>query len=144
MATGRTSGSYSFPIGQFQQCKPFRGIGKLHCTCPTVESCCLKKNLNAPRPSEHPPVRGKKCCCCCRFSHSAHWLPTRRKLLILYTVANPAGGLLNRGKKEEKKCLAAPPPRALLVRRKKKESNCINSNINKISSPWSKNNIFAF
>ena len=22
---------------------------------------CLKKNLNAPRPSEHPPVRGKKC-----------------------------------------------------------------------------------
>ena len=23
--------------------------------------CILKKNLNAPRPSEHPPVRGKKC-----------------------------------------------------------------------------------
>ena len=23
--------------------------------------CCLKKNQNAPRPSEHPPVRGKKC-----------------------------------------------------------------------------------
>ena len=23
--------------------------------------CCLKKNLNAPRPSEHPPVWGKKC-----------------------------------------------------------------------------------
>ena len=23
-------------------------------------SCCLKKNLNASRPSEHPPVRGKK------------------------------------------------------------------------------------
>ena len=22
---------------------------------------CLKKNLNAPRPSEHPPVRGGKC-----------------------------------------------------------------------------------
>ena len=22
--------------------------------------CCLKKNMNAPRPSEHPPVRGKK------------------------------------------------------------------------------------
>ena len=21
----------------------------------------LKKNLNAPRPSEHPPVRGEKC-----------------------------------------------------------------------------------
>ena len=26
-----------------------------------VDCClCLKKNLNAPRPSEHPPVRGKK------------------------------------------------------------------------------------
>ena len=23
--------------------------------------CCLKKNQNAPRPSEQPPVRGKKC-----------------------------------------------------------------------------------
>ena len=22
---------------------------------------CLKKNQNAPRPSEHPPVMGKKC-----------------------------------------------------------------------------------
>ena len=30
------------------------------------------------------------------FLHSAHWLPTRKKLL--YTVANPARGLLNRGK----------------------------------------------
>ena len=25
-----------------------------------TESVCLKKNLNAPRPSEHPPVRGEK------------------------------------------------------------------------------------
>ena len=23
--------------------------------------CCLKKNKNTPRPSEHPPVRGKNC-----------------------------------------------------------------------------------
>ena len=23
-----------------------------------LSSCCLKKNENAPRPSEHPPVRG--------------------------------------------------------------------------------------
>ena len=36
------------------------------------------------------------CCCCCCFSHSAYWLPTRKK--ILYTVANPARGLLNREK----------------------------------------------
>ena len=38
----------------------------------------------------------KACCCCCCFSHSAHWLPTRKKLL--YTMANPARGLLNREK----------------------------------------------
>ena len=30
---------------------------------------CLKKNLNAPRPSEYPPVRGKKCPCVSTFSH---------------------------------------------------------------------------
>ena len=57
--------------------------------------------------------------CCCCFSHSAHWLPTRKKLL--YTVANPARGLLNRGGGERrKKSLAAPPPSpALLVRGEK-------------------------
>ena len=38
------------------------------------------------------------CCCCCCFSHSAHWLPTRKKLL--YPVANPARGLLNRDKEK--------------------------------------------
>ena len=63
------------------------------------------------------------CCCCCCFSHSAHWLPTRKKLL--YTVANPARGLLNREKKEKEKVWQRtpppPPPRALLVRRKKKK-----------------------
>ena len=51
---------------------------------------------------------------CCCFSHSAHWLPTRKKLL--YTVANPARGLLNRGKKKKKSGSAPPspppPPRA--------------------------------
>ena len=58
------------------------------------------------------------------FSHSTHWLPTRKKLL--YTLANPARGLLNREKKKKKKSLAAPLPsppppplpRALLVWRK--------------------------
>ena len=48
------------------------------------------------------------CCCCCCFSHSAHWLPTRKKLL--YTVANPARGLLNRGKKKKKVWQRPPPP----------------------------------
>ena len=47
-------------------------------------------------------------CCCCCFSHSAHWLPTRKK--TLYTVANPARGLLNREKKKKKKSCSAPPP----------------------------------
>ena len=44
---------------------------------------CLKKNLNAPRPSEHPPVRGKKCCC---FSHSAYWLPTRKNYFTRWPI----------------------------------------------------------
>ena len=40
------------------------------------------------------------CCCCFCFSHSAYWLPTRKK--ILYTVANPARrGLPNREKKTQ-------------------------------------------
>ena len=67
--------------------------------------CCLKKNQNAPRPS------------CC-FSHSAHWLPTRKKLL--YTVvANPARGLLNREKKKKEKVWQRHPPYAAHSRKVK-------------------------
>ena len=73
----------------------------------------------------------RTCCrCCCCFSHSAHWLPTRKKLL--YTVANPARGLLNREKKKKKKSGSAPPPPpppppcALLVRRKNKNNKIKN------------------
>ena len=40
-------------------------------------------------------------------SHSAYWLPTRKKLL--YTVANPARGLLNREKKKKKVWQRTPP-----------------------------------
>ena len=60
---------------------------------------------------------GLECCC---FSHSAHWLPTRKKLL--YTVANPARGLLNRGKKRRKKKVwqRPPPARARAARSEKK------------------------
>ena len=50
----------------------------------------------------------KTYCCCCCFSHSAHWLPTRKKLL--YTVANLARGLLNREKKKKKKKKVWQPP----------------------------------
>ena len=54
---------------------PRTGPASYLCWC----CCCLKKNQNAPRPSEHPPVRGEKnvktfSC----FSHSAYWLPTRK------------------------------------------------------------------
>ena len=62
------------------------------------------------------PQSGRKSC----FSHSAHRLPTRKKLL--YTVANPARGLLSREKKKKKKSGSAPPPpRAARSEKKKKE-----------------------
>ena len=111
----------------------------------------FKKNLNASKPSEHPPQveeqeclkvlggnigcrdktssfclnKNQKCC----FSHSAYWMPTRKKLL--YTVANPARGLLNREKRtKEKVWQHTPPPPThpptLLVRRKiNKITRCI-------------------
>ena len=72
---------------------------------------CLKKNQNAPRPSEHPPVRGGKCQNVYYYpvylwfkvvSHiQAYWLPTLKTLH--YTVANPARGLLNREKIHNKR-----------------------------------------
>ena len=60
------------------------------------------------------------CCCCCCFSHSAHWLPTRKKLF--YTVANPARGLLNREKRKRKSLAAPPPPSPPRAKRKKKKT----------------------
>ena len=88
----------------------------------------LKKNMNASRPYEHPPVRGENvktfrwdhrlqrqlgCCCSC-FSHSAYWLPTRKRQL--YTATNPARGLLHNEKRIKEKVwqhspLPPPPPR---------------------------------
>ena len=57
----------------------------------------------------------------CCFSHSAHWLPTRKKLL--YTVANPARGLLNSREKKKKEKVwqrpSLPPPRAARSEKKK-------------------------
>ena len=49
----------------------------------------FKKNQNAPRPSEHPPVVS-------HLQRIGCQLPKK----LLYTVANPARGLLNRGKKK--------------------------------------------
>ena len=37
------------------------GMHFLEESCSELCGRCLKKNQNAPRPSEHPPVRGKKC-----------------------------------------------------------------------------------
>ena len=79
-------------------------------SCTKTGRCCLKKNQNVPRPSEH----------CC-FSHSAYWLPTRKNTLH--------GGQsrlwsAQQGKEDKIKAMAAhppsPPPRAptLLVRKK--------------------------
>ena len=60
----------------------------------------------------------------CCFSHSAHWLPTRKKLL--YTVANPARGLLNSREKKKKEKVwqrpSLPPPRAARSEKKKKHT----------------------
>ena len=40
-----------------QHCRPYGA-----CSWARIRRLsCLKKNQNAPRPSEHPPVRGKKC-----------------------------------------------------------------------------------
>ena len=67
----------------------------------------------------HRPFIAALMCCCCCFSHSAYWLPTRKKLL--YTMANPARGLLNREKRtKENVWQYTPPPHppTLLVRRK--------------------------
>ena len=93
----------------------------------------FKENLNATKPSEQSKDLGGNVGCkdkhswfdCCCFSNSAHWLPTRKK--VLYTVANPARGLLNRAKITKEKSLAAYPPHpqppTLLVRRKNKIKN---------------------
>ena len=59
-------------------------------------------------------------CCCCCFSHSAHWLPTRKTTLH---GGQSRSWSAEQGKKRKRKGLAAhpppsPPPRALLVRRK--------------------------
>ena len=42
----------TFPSKPFDMLRGFRCVHIIN---------CLKKNLNAPRPSEHPPVRGEKC-----------------------------------------------------------------------------------
>ena len=69
-------------------------------------SCSLKKNQNAPRCSEHPPVRGNILLLFLTFS--VYWLPTRKKLLY-YAVANPARGLLNREKRTKEEVWQRTP-----------------------------------
>ena len=83
---------------------------------------CQPANINKNIHGASVGSSARSCCCCC-FSHSAYWLPTRKK--SLYTVANPARGLLNRGKKKKRKKSgsASPFPPTLLVRRKEKEKS---------------------
>ena len=79
------------------------------CVTTAVCICLKKKNQNAPRPSEHPPV-----IMLFVVSHIQRiGCQPEKDYQVLYTVANPARGPLNREKKK-KKSLAAPP-RALLV-----------------------------
>ena len=86
--------------------------------------CCFKKNLNAPRPSEHPPVMGEKISKRLGGINSLLFLTFSALVAspekLLYTVANPARGLLNsRGKKKKKSLAALPLPRARAARSEK-------------------------
>ena len=70
-----------------------------------------KAVLNDPIPemaAVEPILNCCCCCCCCCVSHSAYWLPTRKK--ILYKVASPARGLLNREKRTTTKMSGSAPP----------------------------------
>ena len=97
---------------------------------------CLKKNLNASRPSEHLPVREENVRTF-RWDHRlqnyynvvvvshiqrTYWLPTRKKLI--YTVANPTRDLLNRESRTKIYSLAAspPPPHAARSEKTKQKS----------------------
>ena len=86
-----------------------------------AHSLYLYKSFLSPEHLVLPPLKCKYLVVvvvCCS-SHSAYWLPTRKKLL--YTVINPARGLLNREKRtKEKVWQHTPPPHPppLIVRRK--------------------------
>ena len=74
--------------------------------------CCLKKNQNAPRPSEHPPVMGKKmskrlggikgckyktssyvvCCCCLHIKSRSDLYSVPSNIRIGPTDANTFRG----------------------------------------------------
>ena len=49
----------------------------------------------------------------------------KKKLPVLYTVANPARGLLNREKKKKKKSGSAPPPLPARAARSEKMYACL-------------------
>ena len=67
--------------------------------------------------------------CCYCFSHSAHWLLTRKKLRVLYTVANPARGLLNRGKKKKKVWQRPPPARCSFGENEKQKNHAAHPHV---------------
>ena len=103
--------------------KPPYAIGSV----PSLSShafACRWRSL--PRVRPHRASKPQGCCC---FSHSAHWLPTRKKLPVLYTVVNPARGLLNREKKKKKVWQCPPPPPA--ARSEKVPNECCLGR-----SPW--------
>ena len=110
-AMAPTNNSKRFIKPPYSVSRAITSVDSECCRLPTT-SVLSKKRKNTLQPVLINKSKFLKathcCCCCCCFSHSAHWLPTRKKLL--YTVANPARGLLNRGKKKKKSLAAHPPP----------------------------------
>ena len=61
---GAPSGSVNFVFvscGTAVHIERHEKIRNIFCGTSACCCCCLKKNQNAPRSSEHPPVRGKEC-----------------------------------------------------------------------------------
>ena len=58
--------------------------------------------------SEWIVAREEGCCCCCCFSHSAHWLPTRKKTTL--HGGQSRSWSAEQGKKKKKKVWQRTPP----------------------------------
>ena len=71
---------------------------------------CLKKNLNAPRPSEHPPVWGKKCQNVLLFLTFSALLVANPKKTTLHGGQSRSWSAEQGKKKKKKKSGSAPPP----------------------------------
>ena len=64
------------------------------------DGCCLKKNLNAPRLSENPPVRGEKM----SLLYNVGEKPTVILLYTIYTNRHAVGTPDKKQKQKQKQC----------------------------------------